>query len=96
MLRWTNPLQWRNIHTYNHPVREPFLLGPASVGLGGGAGAITTLDGAPIPTSLTLGGITAGTSLSRGILASSRQTPKVGWSLEARSEDPTRTMAPSY
>ena len=70
-----------------------FFLGPAPVGLGRGAGGITTLDGTLIPTSSTIRGLIAGTSPSKGILASLRQTSKVSWSLEAKSGDSTRTMA---
>ena len=77
-----------NTRSGNH-----FLLGPMPVDLGGGAGAITTPDRAPIPTSSTFGGLAAGTPSSIGVLVSLRQTPKVGWSLEDRSGDSTETVA---
>ena len=74
--RGMNPLQWRNICAYQHSVGKLFLAwsganrlregGGGEGGGGGGSGAINTPDGAPIPTSSTLGGLTAGTSPSKG------------------------------
>ena len=73
-----------------------FLLSLVPIDLGGGIGAVTTLDGAAIPTSSTFGGLETGTSSSSGVLTLLRQAPKAGWSLEARSRDFTETIAKSF
>ena len=77
-----------------------FLLGPVLVDLGEGggggggvAGVVSTPDKAPVPTSSTFEGLVVRTPSSIGVLASLRQTPKAGWSLEARFGDSTKTMA---